>query len=117
MGAVCSAKKPEIKVAIPFPSHLEDFVTFGEVNIERCLEYVKAVAATEVRTKAGINQLMGPYLIQGRRGCGIRDMTIAEPAVEALAVHKEYIARKVKCHTNAATKRPRGPHLPALQPR
>lgn len=66
MGSCFSS--PDVVSHAPYPTTLEQFVLFGEGNMERCLAHLKTIAVAEVRSVAGVNQLMGPYVIKGRYG-------------------------------------------------
>ena len=56
------------------------------------MERLFAIAQRDAKTKSGPNQLTGPYLITATAS---GDKVVYEPAVEAIAVYKEYMGRKV----------------------
>lgn len=94
MGTCTSSTRPLRDVFIPFPTTLEDFQTFGHVNMLKCLHLLNARARREA-SKPGSEQLQGPYTIKAGKGATISDVVVLEPAIEIQRIMTEYARRDV----------------------
>jgi hypothetical protein len=97
MGACTSGNNRPLKdVYIPYPTSLEDFQTFGHVNIMKSLHFLASKARKDAK-KPGAQQLAGPYAIKPlSTGAKIVEMAVTDPSLEVLKVIVDYSKRDVR---------------------
>jgi hypothetical protein len=67
-------------------------VLFGDDNIAHCLDRLFVLAQRDAKTKSGMYQLTGPYVIVERN----MEQVVSEAAQEAIALYKENKMRMVR---------------------
>jgi hypothetical protein len=96
MGTCASGNNRPLKdVYIPYPTSLEDFQTFGHVNIMKSLHFLASKARKDVK-KPGAQQLEGPYIIKPLTGAKIVEMAVTDPSLEVLKIIVDYSKRDVR---------------------